>query len=111
MNTPEASDEPMLKQFASYLKAKDETISVLQEQVKSEQNKRATQEAIRNYEDIGRSSFLFHPHDLADLFTPLSSLTFVTKTINDTITISTWLPPNRKTCPVVSLWSPTSRRL
>ena len=54
-NSLAASDQPMLKQFGAYLKAKDETISVLQQQVKTEQNKRATQEAIRNYEDTGRS--------------------------------------------------------
>ena len=67
LSTPEASDQPMLKQFSSYLKAKDETISVLQEQVKTEQSKRATQEAIRNYEDTGRSTFRFHSDDFGDL--------------------------------------------
>ena len=42
LNSLAASNEPMLKQFGAYLKAKDETISVLQQQVKNEQNKRAT---------------------------------------------------------------------
>ena len=68
LNTLEASDQPMMKQFASYLKAKDKTISVLQQQVNTEQNRRATQEANCNYEDTCRSSFLFHSDDLADLF-------------------------------------------
>ena len=67
LSTLAASDQPMLQQFGAYLKAKDETISVLQRQVKSEQNKRATQEAIRNYEDTGRSGFQFHPDDIGDL--------------------------------------------
>ena len=40
LSTLPASDQLMLKQL--YLKAKDETISVLQQQVKNEQNKRAT---------------------------------------------------------------------
>ena len=62
-----ASDQPMLEQFAAYLSAKDETISALQQQVKTEQDKRKTQEAIRDYEDIGRSSFRFHPDDIGDL--------------------------------------------
>ena len=57
----------MLKQFGTYLKAKDETIFVLQQQVKTEQNKHATQEAIRNYEDTGGFGFCFHPQDLSDL--------------------------------------------
>jgi len=62
-----ATREPMLLQMASYLSAKDETIAALQQQVKAEQDKRRTQEAIRNYEDTGRSSFQFHPDDIADL--------------------------------------------
>ena len=57
----------MLKQFGAYLKAQDETISVLQQQVKTEQNKRAAQEAIRNYEDIGISGVCFHPEDIGHL--------------------------------------------
>ena len=67
LNTLAASDQPMLKQFGAYLKAKDETISVLHQQFKNEQNKRATQEAIRDYEDTGRSGFHFHPDDIGDL--------------------------------------------
>ena len=65
----------MLKQFASYLKAEDETISVLQQQVKTEQNKHATQEAIRH---TGRSRFRFHHDDIGDLLH-----TFVTPHIRD----------------------------
>ena len=57
----------MLLQMAAYLSAKDETITALQQQVKAEQDKRKTQESIRNYEDTGRSSFQFHPDDIADL--------------------------------------------
>ena len=53
-------------QFGAYLKAKDETISFSQLQVKDEQNKRAMQEAIRNY-DTGRSGFRFHHEDIGDL--------------------------------------------
>ena len=34
---------------------------------KTEQNKRATQEAICNYEDTGRSGFQFYPDDIGDL--------------------------------------------
>ena len=67
LNTLAASDQPMLKQFGAYLAAKDETISVLQQQVKTEQNKRATQEAICNYKDRDGSGFRFHPEDLDDL--------------------------------------------
>jgi hypothetical protein len=66
-NTLKASDQPMLRQFAAYLSAKDETIFVLQRQVKTEQDKRKTQEAIRNYEGTGRSSFRCHPDDIGDL--------------------------------------------
>ena len=57
----------MLLEMATYLSAKDETIAALQQQVKAEQDKRRTQEAIHNYEDTGRSSFQFHPDDIADL--------------------------------------------
>ena len=57
----------LLQQFGAYLKAKDETIFVLQQQVKTAKNKRLTQEAIRNYEDIGRSGFHFHPYDMGDV--------------------------------------------
>ena len=53
LSTLPASDQ--LQQFGAYLKAKDETISVLQQQVKSAENKRSTLEAVRNYEDTGRS--------------------------------------------------------
>ena len=67
LGTLAPSDQPMLKQFGTYLKAKDETIFVLQQQVKTEQNKHATQEAIRNYEDTGGFGFCFHPQDLSDL--------------------------------------------
>ena len=67
LDSLKASDQPMLKQFAAYLSAKDEIISVLQQQVKTKQDKRKTQEAIRNYEDTGRSSFRFHPDDISDL--------------------------------------------
>ena len=37
-----ASDDPMLHKFAAYLSAKDKTISTLQQQVRSEQDKRPT---------------------------------------------------------------------
>ena len=57
----------MPQQFGAYLKAKDETIFVLQQQVKTAENKCSTQEAIRNYEDTGRSGFQFHPDDIGDL--------------------------------------------
>ena len=56
----------MLQKFVAYLSAKDKTISTLQQQVRSEQDKRKTQEAIRNYKDTGRSSFRFHPDEIAD---------------------------------------------
>ena len=55
------------KGVGCYLKAKDETISVLQQQVKTAENERLTQEAIRNCEDTGRSGFHFHPDDVGDL--------------------------------------------
>ena len=42
-------------------------ISDLQQQVQFEQEKRRTQEAIRDYDDTGRSSFYFHPEDIGDL--------------------------------------------
>jgi hypothetical protein len=42
LDSLKASDQPMLKQFVAYLSAKDETISVLQQHVKTEQSKRAT---------------------------------------------------------------------
>ena len=67
LGTLSASDQPMLHQFGACLKAKDETNSVLQQQVKNEQNKRATQEAIRNYEDTSRSEFRFQPDDISNL--------------------------------------------
>ena len=56
-----------LKQFGAYLKAKDATIFVLQRPVKTSENKRLTQEAIRNYENTGRSGFHFPPDDVGDL--------------------------------------------
>ena len=43
--------------------------------------------------------------------TPLPFLTSVIWTITDTTIISTWLPPNRKTCPELSPWSPAFLRL
>ena len=67
LDSLKASEQPMLLQMAAYLSAKDETIAALQQQVKAEQDKRKTQESIRNYEDTGRSSFQFHPDDIADL--------------------------------------------
>ena len=67
LDSLKASEQPMLLQMAAYLSAKDETIAALQQQVKAEQDKRKTQEAIRNYEDTGRSSFRFHPDEIADL--------------------------------------------
>ena len=62
-----ASDDPMMLKFAAYLTAKDKAISSLEQQVKLEQEKRKTQEAIRDYDDTGRSSFSFHPEDISDL--------------------------------------------
>ena len=62
-----ASDDPMMHKFAAYLSAKDKAISSLEQQVKLEQDKRRTQEAIRDYDDTGRSSFSFHPEDIGDL--------------------------------------------
>ena len=62
-----ASDDPMMHKFAAYLTAKDKAISSLEQQVKLEQEKRKTQEAIRDYDDTGRSSFSFHPEDIGDL--------------------------------------------
>ena len=56
-----------MRKFAAYLSAKDKAISTLEQQVKSEQDKRRTQEAIRDYDDTGRSSFSFHPEDVGDL--------------------------------------------
>lgn len=53
--------------LARFLKAKDETISGLQQQTKTSENKRLTQEAIRNYEDTGRSGFHFHLDDVSDM--------------------------------------------
>ena len=67
LNTLSAFDQPMLQQFGAFCKAKDESISVLQQRIKKEQNKRATQEAICNYEDRGRFGFHFHPQDIGDL--------------------------------------------
>ena len=67
LDSLKASDQPMLKQFAAYLSAKDETISALQQQVKAEQEKRKMQEAICNYKDTHRSSFCFHPDDIGNL--------------------------------------------
>ena len=49
LDSLKASDEPMLQKFAAYLSTKNEIISALQQQVKTEQEKRKTQEAIRNY--------------------------------------------------------------
>ena len=67
LDSLKASNQPILKQFAAYLSAKDETITALQQQVKAAQDKAKTQEAIRNYEGTGRSSLLFHPDVIADL--------------------------------------------
>ena len=78
LDSLKASEQPMLLQMAAYLSAKDETIAALQQQVKAEQDKRRTQEAIRNYEDTGRSTFRFHPEDLGSLFD-----TFITPHISD----------------------------
>ena len=78
LNTLTASDQPMLKQFGVCLKAKGETISVLQQQVKAVENKCSTQEAIRNYENTSRSGFRFHPDDVGDLLD-----TFVVPHIRD----------------------------
>ena len=57
----------MLKQFGTFLKAKDETISALQQQIKTSENNRLTQEAILDYEDTGRCGFHFHPDDVGDV--------------------------------------------
>ena len=62
-----ASEDPMMLKFAEYLSAKDKAISDLQQQVQLEQNKRKTQEAIRDYDETGRSSFQFHPQNISDL--------------------------------------------
>ena len=62
-----AHEDPMMLRFAEYLSAKDKAISDLQQQVQFEQEKRKTQEAIRDYDDTGRSSFYFHPEDIGDL--------------------------------------------
>ena len=67
LDSLKASDDPMLHKFAAYLSAKDKAISTLEQQVKLEQDKRRTQEAIRDYDDTGRSSFRFHPDDISDL--------------------------------------------
>ena len=60
LSTLTASDQPILQQIGAFLKAKDETILALQQQLKTSENNRLTQEAIRNYEDGGRSGFHFH---------------------------------------------------
>ena len=57
----------MLKQFGAFLKAKDETISALQQQIKTSENNRLTREAIHNYEDTSRSRFHFHTADVGDV--------------------------------------------
>ena len=62
-----AHEDPVMLRFAEYLSAKDKAISDLQQQVQFEQEKRKTQEAIRDYDDTGRSSFYFHPEDIGDL--------------------------------------------
>ena len=67
LNTPAASDQPMLEQFGAFLKAKDEAISALQQQIKTSESNRLTREAICNYEDTCRSRFHFHLDDVGDL--------------------------------------------
>ena len=62
-----ASDQPMLKQFDAFLKAKDEIILALQQQIKTSENNWLTHEAICNYKDTGRSGFNFHPSDAGDV--------------------------------------------
>ena len=62
-----ASNQPMLKQFGAYLKAKDGTIFVLQQQIKTSESKHLMQEAIRNYKDTGRSGFHFHHDDVGGM--------------------------------------------
>ena len=57
----------MLKQFGAFLKAKDETISALQQQIMTFENNRLTREAIRNYEDAGKCGFHFHLDDVRDV--------------------------------------------
>ena len=39
----------------------------MQQQIKTLEDKRLTKEAIRNYEDTGRSRFDFHPDDTGDM--------------------------------------------
>ena len=53
--------------MGAFLKAKDETISALQQQLKTSENNRLTREAIRNYEDTCRSGLHFHPDDVGDV--------------------------------------------
>ena len=90
--------------------AKDETISVLQQQAKTKQDKRKTQEAIRNYEDTGRSSFRFHPDDIGDLLH-----TFIIPHIRDLDNQQYYYNLNMATAKpqdlVVSLWSPNFPRM
>ena len=82
-----ASDDPMMHKLAAYLTAKDKAISSLEQQVKLEQEKRKMQEAIRDYDGTGRSSFSFHPEDIGDL--THTFITFVIWTIGSLTSIST----------------------
>ena len=108
MDSLKASDQPMLKQFAAYLSAKDKTIPALQQQ-----DKRKTQEAICNYEDTGGSSFCFHPDDIGDLLH-----TFIIPHICDldnqqyyyNLDMAT-AKPEDLSCGIWSLWSPIFPRM
>ena len=88
--------------MGAFLKAKDETISALQQQLKTSKNNQLTQEATRNYKDTGRSRFHFHPNDVGDMlgtYVLLSSRTSVILRTISTSRSSTLLQPKRKTCP------------
>ena len=93
----------MLKQFGAFLKAKDETISALQQQIMTFENNRLTREAIRNYEDLDSTSILMVS---AMCSAPLSSCTSVIFRTNSTSRSSASIPPNRRTCPERSQWLP-----
>ena len=105
LNTLAASDQPMPKQFARILRPRTRPFLFCRNRSRTKGTSVRRRRPFATTKTQVDLDFAFTPRILAIYSTPLSPLTSVIWTMSDTTTISTWLPPSRKTCPKLSLWS------